>query len=75
MNHGHGAHGGAARVVDPVCGMTIDPADAAGVSEAAGTTYHFCSLSCKKKFDADPTRFGPTADRRGSCQSGHGCCC
>ena len=41
-------------VVDPVCGMTIDPAKAAGKSEYKGTTYFFCSEHCKKTFDADP---------------------
>ncbi len=29
--------------VDPVCGMTVDPARAAGQTEHAGTTYYFCS--------------------------------
>jgi Cu+-exporting ATPase len=42
---------------DPVCGMTVDPATAAGHSEWNGRTYHFCSKSCKAKFDADPARF------------------
>ena len=42
----------AERVVDPVCGMTIDPARAAGTSERDGETFYFCSLGCKKKFDA-----------------------
>jgi len=41
-------------VVDPVCGMTIDPSKAAGKSEHKGTTYFFCSDHCKKTFDADP---------------------
>ena len=41
-------------VVDPSCGMTIDPAKAAGKSEYKGTTYYFCSDHCKRTFDADP---------------------
>ena len=41
-------------VVDPVCGMTIDPAKATGKSEYKGTTYFFCSDRCKKTFDANP---------------------
>jgi len=41
-------------VTDPVCGMQIDPAKAAGKSEYKGTTYYFCSDYCKRKFDADP---------------------
>jgi P-type Cu+ transporter len=41
-----------ARVTDPICGMSIDPAKAAGTSERDGETYYFCSQGCKKKFDA-----------------------
>ena len=47
------------KVRDPVCGMNIDPADAAGTAEYQGTTYHFCSLRCVEKFKADPPRFVP----------------
>lgn len=43
-----------AQAVDPVCGMTVDPAKAAGKSEHKGTTYYFCSDYCKRKFDASP---------------------
>jgi Cu+-exporting ATPase len=43
--------------IDPVCGMEVDPASAAGQSDYAGTTYSFCSASCKQKFDRDPTQF------------------
>lgn len=46
-----------AKVKDPVCGMMIDPAKAAGKSEHGGQTYHFCSAACKSSFDADPHRF------------------
>lgn len=42
---------------DPVCGMQIEQADAAGQSEYEGRTYYFCSPVCKEKFDANPTRF------------------
>ncbi len=45
------------QAVDPVCGMTVDPASAAGRSEYEGATYYFCSPMCKQKFDADPQRF------------------
>ena len=46
-----------ADVIDPVCGMTISKADAAGSSEYGGTTYYFCNPSCKTKFDADPAAY------------------
>jgi len=43
-----------AKVTDPVCGMQIDPAKAAGKSDYNGKTYYFCSDRCKKTFDANP---------------------
>lgn len=42
---------------DVVCGMTIDPAKAAGSSEYQGRTYFFCSTGCKAKFDAKPQEY------------------
>ena len=41
--------------LDPVCGMTVDPATARGGSfEHAGTTYYFCSNGCRTSFANDP---------------------
>ena len=39
---------------DPVCGMTVDPSDAAGQFDYRGRTYYFCSAHCLEKFRADP---------------------
>ncbi|MFO0890935.1 MAG: heavy metal translocating P-type ATPase [Isosphaeraceae bacterium] len=55
-HHDH-ATGPSTTVKDPVCGMQVDPATAAGSSEHGGTAYFFCSASCKRKFDADPMRY------------------
>jgi Cu+-exporting ATPase len=49
--------GAPARALDPVCGMTVDPASAAGSHAHRGTTYYFCSPSCVRKFQADPERY------------------
>ncbi|HJQ35698.1 MAG TPA: heavy metal-binding domain-containing protein, partial [Thermoanaerobaculia bacterium] len=38
--------------IDPICGMTVDPARAAGSSVRDGQTYYFCSTHCKHKFDS-----------------------
>ncbi len=46
-----------ATVQDPVCHMDIDPATAAGSTTYKGQTYYFCSLGCKKAFEADPERY------------------
>ena len=42
---------------DPVCGMTVDPANAAGHVEHAGRTYYFCGRGCLERFTADPHAF------------------
>jgi P-type Cu+ transporter len=42
---------------DPVCGMAVDPAHAAGTSTYDGGKFYFCSKGCKAKFDADPASF------------------
>ena len=41
---------------DPVCGMEVNPKEAAGRSTYRGAVYYFCSLACKKAFDANPTK-------------------
>ncbi|MGH9845401.1 MAG: heavy metal translocating P-type ATPase [Blastocatellia bacterium] len=43
--------------VDPVCGMTVNPAKAAGRFEHNGKTYYFCSEHCLHKFQANPEAF------------------
>src|SRR5947207_8329836 len=44
-------------VVDPVCGMTINPADAVGHVDYKGQTYYFCAESCLERFKADPEAY------------------
>src|SRR5581483_3651460 len=43
--------------IDPVCGMTVDPARAAGSSVYEGQTIYFCNPHCKVRFDKDPKSF------------------
>jgi Cu+-exporting ATPase len=43
--------------LDPVCGMTVDPAKAAGEFEHKGTKYYFCSKHCVHAFSSDPERY------------------
>ena len=50
--------------VDPVCGMSVDPARAAARHEHAGRTYFFCATGCRDRFAADPAKYlapAPTA--------------
>jgi P-type Cu+ transporter len=66
-------------VRDPVCGMDVEPGQAAGGrAEYGGATHWFCNPGCREKFVADPARYatppaalpaatpaaGPLADTR-----------
>lgn len=46
-----------AMVTDPVCGMQIEPDDAAGTAEYQGQTYYLCSQACLDAFEADPSPY------------------
>ncbi|WP_213806395.1 heavy metal translocating P-type ATPase [Granulicella sp. dw_53] len=43
--------------IDPVCGMKVLPAKAAGSTEHAGKTWYFCGKGCLAKFEADPGKY------------------
>jgi YHS domain-containing protein/uncharacterized membrane protein YraQ (UPF0718 family) len=43
--------------IDPVCGMSVDPARAEYRSFHEGETYYFCSAGCKEAFDKDPAKY------------------
>jgi P-type Cu+ transporter len=52
------AHGDtSAKVRDPVCGMTVDPATSKHRLSHHGQTFHFCSAGCRTKFAADPAKY------------------
>jgi YHS domain-containing protein len=42
---------------DPVCGMEVEPARAAGTVEYQGETYYFCSPGCKAAFEREPEKY------------------
>ena len=52
-----GGTGTAVTVKDPVCGMAVDPARAAGKYDYQGQTYYFCNNKCKERFQADPKKY------------------
>jgi P-type Cu+ transporter len=43
--------------IDPVCGMTVNPATTRHRAEHAGKPYHFCHPGCLEKFKADPAKY------------------
>jgi Cu+-exporting ATPase len=65
QSHHHAGHPSTApheaippKGTDPVCGMDVDPERAPGGSiTVAGQTVSFCSEHCRRKFEADPSRY------------------
>jgi P-type Cu+ transporter len=53
-HHDAPAQGG---VIDPVCGMTVDPHSAKHRTDYRGHTYYFCNAGCRTKFIADPQKY------------------
>src|SRR6266702_496404 len=47
----------APREKDLVCGMSVDPAKAAGKVQYGGKTYYFCSARCVERFSKEPEKF------------------
>ena len=52
-----GCPGKETRMIDPVCGMTVEPETAGGAWEHDGTVYYFCSVGCMERFRQDPAHF------------------
>ncbi len=47
-------------LLDPVCGMTVERAQARHLAEHDGTVYAFCSIGCRTRFIREPVSFvGP----------------
>jgi heavy metal translocating P-type ATPase len=44
-------------VIDPVCGMQVDPNSAAAQAKHDSRDFFFCSPSCRNKFVADPVKY------------------
>jgi Cu+-exporting ATPase len=57
--------------IDPVCGMTVDPATAAATRTYDGKDYWFCSQGCAEAFDGDPARFAGRVPAAGGHHEGH----
>ncbi|MGQ0660131.1 heavy metal translocating P-type ATPase [Sphingosinicella sp.] len=57
-DHNHGGDAiASSTVIDPVCGMTVDPAATPHHARHEGREYHFCSASCRERFEARPEIF------------------
>lgn len=49
--------------IDPVCGMSVEVANARAVAEVAGLEYYFCCGGCRAKFIADPDRYKSSEEK------------
>jgi P-type Cu+ transporter len=64
---GHGGHDGhthhhhreetTSKVLDPVCGMSVDPATSKHGFAHHDETFHFCSAGCRTKFADNPGKY------------------
>ena len=58
QHHAHASPTGeGTKVIDPVCGMTVDPVKTPHHAEHDGHDVHFCSAGCRTKFVADPGKY------------------
>src|SRR5271169_2076470 len=57
QSHDHSRAGATAAVLDPVCGMTVDPATTKHRDSYQQHDYFFCSAGCRGKFAADPEKY------------------
>ena len=53
----------ASSLTDPVCGARLTESTSIHRSDHRGTTYFFCSMSCKMEFDDNPYAYTPAPDR------------
>src|SRR5580700_9789585 len=53
----HGTTASQNPAIDPVCGMTVDPAKTPHRHAHAGHDFFFCSAGCRGKFIADPAKY------------------
>ena len=47
--------------IDPICNMTVNVAESRYQSSYNGTTFHFCCLACKERFEQSPHSYSLSA--------------
>src|SRR5712691_11141706 len=63
-DHAHSHAQPADGVIDPVCGMTVDPHVTPHRHSHQGRAYYFCSAGCRAKFAAEPGEYLVDAARK-----------
>jgi YHS domain-containing protein len=51
------------QVKDPVCGVMVDPDTAPAHTTYESQEVSFCSHECRRKFEAEPARYGGSMER------------
>ena len=44
-------------VIDPVCGMAVEPGAKAIIANISGETYYFCAEGCRQSFEENPRKY------------------
>lgn len=57
FSHAEASAAGNEPSIDPVCGMTVNPAKAAMNVEHQGVTFYFCCQGCATKFRSRPQKY------------------
>ena len=57
------------KMIDPVCGMSVEKGREAAAISHEGHEYLFCSVHCAGKFKANPSQYAEAPK-----DAGHSCC-
>lgn len=71
---GDAARSASGKPIDPVCGMEVDPAKAAGTRVVMGETYFLCSQNCLDAFDKTPATYAHARGTEPTHQHHHAGC-
>jgi YHS domain-containing protein len=44
-------------VIDPVCGMSVDPETAKIMASIEGQNFYFCAEGCRRAFEENPEKY------------------
>jgi YHS domain-containing protein len=52
-------------VIDPVCGMLVDPCKTELIADYKGSRFYFCAAGCLKTFEKEPEKYqDPKSDHK-----------
>lgn len=51
-------------VKDPVCGEQVNERASVETTKVGNQSFYFCSVACKKQFEADPKKYAAVAKKK-----------